>query len=302
MKAVQLHGYGGVEQLVYEDVPTPAPGRGEVLVRMLATSVNPVDYKIRSGMMKDRTPLQFPVILGRDVAGEVAKTGEEVPHLRPGDRVMGLVNHSYAEFLVAKADDLCKIPEGLDVTKAGVIPLVTLTGSQLIEKGVGPTRGYTILVTGAVGNVGRTAVFVAKQRGAHVIAGIRARQKSDAQPLGADMLIALDKDDEVAAIPDLDAIADTIDGETIGKLLPHLKSNGFLASVLGKPAAAEKAGIQIHPVLSQPDAQRLQELASDVRDGRLKIPIAKTFKLSEIREAHQLAEKGDVTGKIAILP
>jgi NADPH:quinone reductase-like Zn-dependent oxidoreductase len=302
MKAVLLKGYGGPEQLIYEDIPTPSPSRGEVLVRMLATSINPIDYKLRSGGMKDVTPLQFPVILGRDVAGEVAVTGENVTRFRVGDRVMGLVNHSYAEFVVAKADDLTKIPEGLDVQKAGVIPLVTLTGAQLIEKGVQPTRGQTILVTGGAGNVGRTAVFVAKQHGAKVIAGIKAKQKSEAQSLGADMLIALDKDDELSAVPDLDAIADTIDGETIAKLLPHLKPNGVLASVLGKPAAAEKAGIKVNAIFAQPDAERLHQLAADVRDGRLKIPIAKTFKLSEIRQAHEFAEKGDIVGKILIIP
>lgn len=302
MKAVQLQGYGGPEQLVYEDVPTPSPASGEVLVRVLATSINPIDYKLRSGQMKEQMPIQFPVILGRDVAGEVAIVGENVTRFRVGDRVMGMVNQSYAEFLVAKADDLTKIPEGLDVQKAGVIPLVALTGAQLMEKGVQPARGQTILVTGAVGNVGRTAVFVAKQHGAKVIAGIKAKQKSEAQSIGADMLIALDKDDELNAVPDLDAIADTIDGETIAKLLPHLKSNGVLASVLGKPAAAEKAGIKVNAVFAKPDAERLHELAADVRDGRLRIPIAKTFKLSEIRQAQQFAEKGDVIGKILIVP
>jgi NADPH:quinone reductase-like Zn-dependent oxidoreductase len=303
MKAVQLHGYGGVEQLAYEEVPTPRPGNGEVLVRMLATSINPIDYKIRSGRMKQAMPVQFPLILGYDVAGEVAQTGEGVSGFRIGDRVMGMVNNSHAEFLVAKADTLAKVPEGLDLQKAGVIPTVTLTGAQLIEKGVQPVRGQTILVTGAAGSVGRTALFVAKQHGAKTVAGIRARQKDDAQSLGADMLIALDKDEELSAAPDLDAIADTINGDTIGKLLPHLKKGGVLGSVLvGKPAAAEKAGIRVNAVVTRPDSERLYQLACDVRDGRLKIPIARTFKLNEIRRAHELAEKGGVAGKILIIP
>ncbi len=302
MKAIVLRNYGGPEELQYEEVPTPQPGNGEVLIRVLATSVNPIDYKIRSGKMKDVMPLQFPAILGRDVAGEVVDTGRNVAKLQTGDRVLGLVNHSYAEFLIATADDLAKIPEGLDIQKAGVIPLVTLTGTQLIENGVQPSRGQTVLVTGAVGNVGRTAAFVARQHGAKVLAGIKASQKSDAQSIGADMLVALDKEDEVNAMPDLDAIADTIDGDTIAKLIPHLKKSGVLASVLGKPPAAEKAGVRVQAVYARPDADRLRQLAADVRDGKLKIPIARTFRFSEIRQAHELAEKGEIVGKILLVP
>src|ERR1017187_5953272 len=114
MKAVLLHGYGGVDQLSYEDVPEPVPGPGEVLVRVISTSVNPIDYKIRSGMLKVRMPLKFPAILGRDVAGEVRSLSEGVTRFRVGDKVMGLVNRSYAEYLTANADVLARIPECLD--------------------------------------------------------------------------------------------------------------------------------------------------------------------------------------------
>jgi len=139
------------------------------------------------------------------------------------------VNHSYAEYLAAKADDLGDVPEGLDLKDAGVLPLVLLTGAQLIEEGVQPKPGELILVTGAVGSVGRTAVYVAKQHGAKVIAGVRADQKSEAQSLGADRVIALDNDSEVAELPELDAIADTVGGETVVKLIPHIKKSGRLA-------------------------------------------------------------------------
>jgi NADPH:quinone reductase-like Zn-dependent oxidoreductase len=117
MKAVQLYGYGDVDQLRYEDVPDPKPGPGEVLVKVLSTSVNPIDFKLRSGAMKERRPLQFPFILGRDVAGEVTELGPGVENLKVGDAVLGLVNHSYAQYLVAKATDLAKAPAGLDFPK-----------------------------------------------------------------------------------------------------------------------------------------------------------------------------------------
>ena len=219
MKAVLLLGYGGVDQLMYGDFPDPHPAAGEVVVRVISTSVNPIDYKIRSGAMKERMKLEFPVILGRDVAGEVTELGEGVTKFKRGDLVMGLVNHSYAEYLSAKADDLARIPEGLGPKDAGVLPLVTETGAQLIENGVRPRSGETVLVTGAAGGVGRTAVHVAKQHGATVIAGVKHDQKDEAQSLGADRVTALDDEAGLSTIPELDAIADTIGGATIGRLI-----------------------------------------------------------------------------------
>ncbi|MDQ1468554.1 MAG: hypothetical protein QOJ99_34 [Bryobacterales bacterium] len=301
MKAVLMKGYGGVDQLEYGDVPTPEPKAGEVLVRVIATSVNPVDYKIRSGAMKERMHLDFPVVPGRDVAGEVTAVGAGVTKFRPGDRVMGLVNHSYAEYLTASADVLTRIPERLDPRDAGVIPLVALTGAQLIENGVKPVSGEVVLVTGALGSVGRTAVYVATQHGAKVIGGVRSSQKAEAESLGADSVVALDDDKDLAGLPELDAIADTVNGDTLAKLIPKLKQSGRLATVLGKPDVAEKAGIDVRPVWSQPDPERLYRLAEDFRDGKLKIPIAKRMHLSDAREAQQTAEKG-VNGKIALLP
>jgi NADPH:quinone reductase-like Zn-dependent oxidoreductase len=176
MKAVLLYEYGDASRLRYEDAAQPVAAAGEVLVRVISTSVNPIDYKLRSGAMKDMMPLTFPVILGRDVAGEVVALGDGVTTLKRGDLVMGLVNHSYAEYLTAKVEVLAMIPEGLDAAEAGVLPLILETGSQLIENGVQPQAGETILVTGASGSVGRTAVFVAKEHGAIVIAGVRREQ------------------------------------------------------------------------------------------------------------------------------
>ena len=175
MKAVTMNGYGGVDQLRYEDVPDPTPGPEEVLVKVAATSVNPIDWKIRRGELRNALPLQFPVILGRDLAGEIVESGSRVTQWRKGQRVMGLVNRAYAELLVAASDTLTTIPEGLSDHQAGALPLVTTTGAQLIDS-IRPERGTTILVTGAFGNVGRTAVYVAKQRGARVIAAVRRRR------------------------------------------------------------------------------------------------------------------------------
>lgn len=300
MKAVQLHGYGDVDQLRYEDVPTPKPGPGEVLVKVAVTSVNPIDWKIRRGYLKDVMPLQFPVILGRDVAGEVVEIGANVSKWKPGQKVMGLVNRSYAEFLTVSADVLAAIPDGLDMEQAGVLPLVTTTGTQLADH-TQPKPGDTILVTGALGSVGRTAVYTAKQKGARVIAGVRARQKQDAATLGADQVVAIDSDEEMNGLPELDGIADTVDHDVIEKLLRKIKRGGVLGSVLGKPKGAEGKDIRVAAFMAQPDAARLEKSAEAVRTGVLTIPIARKFKLSEAREAQKLSEQGAIDGKIALV-
>lgn len=300
MKAVQLHGYGDVDQLAYEDVPAPKPGPGEVLVKVAVTSVNPIDWKIRKGDLKAVMPLRFPVILGRDVAGEVVESGANVSKWKPGQKVMGVVNRSYAEFLTAPAEVLALVPEGLDMEQAGVLPLVVTTGAQLADHAQ-PKSGKTILVTGALGQVGRSAVYAAKQKGARVIAGVRAQQKQDAGALEADQVVAIDSDTEIDALPELDAIADTVDHDVIGKLLRKLKRGGVLASVVGKPKAAEGNDIRVAAFVSQPDAARLEKLAEAVRAGALTIPIARRFKLSEAREAQKLSEQGRTDGKIALV-
>jgi len=300
MKAVQLHGYGGVSQLRYEEVPTPTPGPQEVLVKVAATSVNPIDWKIRRGDLKEVMPLQFPVILGRDVAGEVVETGAKVSQWKPGQKVMGLVNRSYAEFVSAAADAFAPIPEGLDMEQAAALPLVTTTGAQLIQH-VQPKRGDTVLVTGALGSVGRTAVYVARQLGARVIAGVRAKQQQEAESLGADQIVAIDDDREIESLPQLDAIADTVGHDVIGRLIPKLKRGGVLGSVLGKPQAAEGKDIRVETFMAQPDPARLRQLAEAVQGGAFNIPVARTFKLSEAAEAQTLSEQGGVDGKIVLV-
>ena len=298
MKAVQLHGYGGVDQLRYEDVPDPKPGPGEVLVRVAATSVNPIDWKIRAGYLKDRMPLQFPVILGRDVAGEIA---EDAGRWRKGQKVLGLANRTYAELVNVPADVLASLPDGLEERQAGALPLVLTTGAQLMEA-VRPEAGQTVLVTGALGNVGRTAVYVARQRGARVIAGVLARQKPKALSLGADRIIATDSDDEIQGLPELDAIADTVGEPLVAKLIEKLRPGGTLGSVLGRPKSAEGKQIRVEAILAHADAMLLHRLADAVRKGELDIPVARTFSLKDAAQAQALAEQGGVDGKVVLLP
>ena len=301
MKAVLLHGYGDVSRLSYEDAAMPVPAAGEVLVKTIAVSINPIDWKLRRGDLKEMMPLAFPAILGRDLSGEVVAVGEGVIGLTAGDSVFGLVNRSYAEYVVCKPEDPARTPEGLDTIDAAALPLVLLTGAQVIELGIRPGPGEVVLVTGAIGGVGRTAVHVAKQRGAYVIAGVRASQRIEAETLGADRVIALDDVKEIAALPDLDAIADMVGHETIDRLLPHIRKNGVLATVVGAPASAEGRDLRVVPIWAQPGSARLEELGEEVARGLFSIPISKRFKLAQIREAQQLAENGGI-GKVVLTP
>jgi NADPH:quinone reductase-like Zn-dependent oxidoreductase len=301
MMAVLLHGYGGVDRLSYEETPMPEPAFGEVLVKTFAASINPIDWKLRRGDLKNMRPLEFPAILGRDLSGEVVALGGGETSLKVGERVFGLVNRSYAEYVACKSEDLARTPDNLDSVDAAALPLVLLTGAQVIELGIRPRSGETILITGAIGGVGRTAVHVAKQHGAHVIAGVRANQRNMAEDLGADRVIALDDLKEMAALPQLDAVADMVGHETIERILPHIRKNGVLATVLGKPEAAEGRDLRVVAIWAQPDSSRLAELGREVALGLFSIPINRKFKFSQIREAQQLAEKGGV-GKIVLTP
>lgn len=301
MKAVVLHEYGGPENLKYEDVDDPVPGEGEVLVRLSATSVNPIDYKMRSGAVKDYFPVTFPAILGRDIAGLVRALGPGVSGFAVGDKVMALGRSSYAELVVVKAQDVALVPEGLDHVEAAALPLVTLTGEQLVTRGTGIKAGQTILVAGAVGGVGRSAVWTAKKAGAKVIAGVRKSQLKEAKELGADEVIALDDPSAMEKLGFVDAVADAVGGKTAEALMAKVKQGGVFASVLGPPGNAKMhPTVQVNPIVVVPDAKMLRELGEDVAAKRLTIPIDRMIPLKEAAEGQAAAEKGGI-GKVLLL-
>jgi NADPH:quinone reductase-like Zn-dependent oxidoreductase len=301
MKAVVVYEYGGPEVLKFEEYPDPVPGRGEVLVRVAAASVNPIDYKRRAGLTKDFYLLTFPGLIGVDVAGTVVKVGPGVEDFTAGNRVFAMADNTYAELCVVKANILADIPEGLDLIQAAALPLVTTTGHQLLSA-TGIKAGQTVMVVGAAGSVGRSAVFIAKERGATVIAGVRKKQMDEAKTFGADQVVATDDDTAIANLPSLDAIADTVGGRTAEELIAKVKPGGVFASVLGAPRNAEKyPTVKVVPVYATPDAKTLQFMAEAVRDGKLVIPIIRKLPLSEAAEAQALAEKGGI-GKILLVP
>ncbi len=300
MKAVVVHQYGGPEVLMFEEYPDPVPGPGEVLVRVAATSVNPLDYKRRAGLTKDYYPIKFPGLIGVDIAGTVVKIGPGVDGFSVGDRVFTMADNTYAELCVVNAAILAKVPEGLDLIQAAALPLVTTTGNQLLSA-TEIKAGQTVMVVGAVGNVGRSAVFTAKDRGATVIAGVLKRQMDEAKSVAADQEVATDDDSAIANVPLLDAVADTVGGRIAEKLIAKVRPGGVFASVLGAPQnAAKYPSVKVVFVFSKFDRKTLQFMAKAVRDGKLIIPISQRLPLSEAAEAQAAAEKGGV-GKILLV-
>ena len=302
MKAAVLHEYGGPSNLKYEDFPDPHPGPGEVRVHVMAVSINPVDWKMRSGAAKDKFPLQFPAILGRDVAGIVESLGEGVTDFKPGDKVFTLALHTYAEFCTVKATDLAKVPDGLDMTDASTVPLGSCTGNQLMRESCYVQPGQIVLVTGAVGSVGRCALLAAQEIGAKVIAGVRKKQMNEALALGAASAIDLDDDDELARLDTLDCIADTVGGKVVPKLLAKLKPGGTYGSLLGPPEdAALHPLARIKPITAHPDAATVAHYGEALRDKKLQLKVARILPLSQAGEGQAEAEKGG-KGKIVLVP
>ena len=301
MKAIVVHEYGGPEVLKYEDYPDPVPGPGEVLVRVAAASVNPLDYKRRAGLTKNFYPIKFPGLIGVDMSGTVAKIGPGVEGFSVGDQVFAMADDTYAELCVVKAAVLAKVPKGLDLIQAAALPLVTTTGNQLLSA-TGVKAGETVLVVGAVGNVGRSAVFTAKTRGATVIAGVLTRQLDEARTVGADQAVATDNDPAIANLPPVDAVADTVGGRTAEKLIAKVKPGGVYASVVEAPQnAAKYPSVRVVHVFSKFDRKTLEFMAEAVRDGKLVIPISQKLPLSEAAQAQAIAEKGG-GGKILLVP
>jgi len=300
MKAVVVHQYGGPQVLKFEEYPDPVPGPGEVLVRVAASSVNPIDYKRRAGLTKDFYPLKFPGLIGVDLSGTVAKIGPGVEDFSVGDQVFAMADDTYAELCAVKAAILAKVPKGLDLIQAAALPLVTTTGNQLLLA-TGVKAGQTVLIVGAAGNVGRSAVFTAKAGAATVVAGVLKRQIDDAKTVGADQVVATDDDAAIASLPPLDAVADTVGGRTAEKLIAKIKPGGVYASVVELPQnAAKYPSVKVVHVFSKFDRKTLEFMAEAVRDGKLVIPISLRLPLSEAAEAQAKAEKGGV-GKILLV-
>jgi NADPH:quinone reductase-like Zn-dependent oxidoreductase len=303
MRAVVLHEYGGPENLKFEDnVPDPQISGNSVLISAAAASVNPIDWKLRSGARRKDFPLTFPVILGRDVSGVVRTVGPNVKQFKPGDRVLALSNATYAELVAVNDADVTHMPDGLNLADAAAIPLISLTGDQLVRLATNVQKGWAVLVTGALGSVGRAAVHTAMKIGAEVFAGVRGKELDEARGLGVAGVLAIDDDGAIKEFRMVDAIADTVGGDVAAKLIAKVKPGGSFgySAVLPQSAVAQNPAVKIKRVSAQPDPSTVREFAEDMRDGKFVLPIGRRMPLSDAAEAHVLGERGGI-GKIILL-
>jgi NADPH:quinone reductase-like Zn-dependent oxidoreductase len=303
VKAVRLHEYGGPENLKYEEhVPEPTLSADSVLIEAAATSVNPIDLKIRSGAVQKFFPRKLPIILGVDVSGVVRAVGANIRAFQPGDRVLAMSDATYAELVAVEGSGLTHAPEGLNLVDAAALPIISLTGDQLVRLSARVKAGQTVLVTGALGSVGRAAVHTAKKLGAQVIAGVRARQLADARTLDVAGTVAIDDDAAIAALAPVDAVADTVGGETAGKLFGRVKNGGNFGytSVFPEGVRQRNATVTVTQVWARAAPATVREFAEDFRDGKFLLPIGRRLPLSQASEAHAVAQRGD-SGKIVLV-
>jgi NADPH:quinone reductase-like Zn-dependent oxidoreductase len=271
-------------------------------VEAAAASVNPIDWKVRSGARQKDFPLKLPAILGQDVSGVVRAVGQNIRTFKPGDRVLALANATYAQFVVVQGSVLTHLPEGLNLIDSAAIPLVALTGDQLVRLVVRAQFGQTLLVSGALGSVGRSAVHTAKKLGATVIAGVRARQLPEARLLEVSDAVAIDDDSAIAKLSMVDSVADTVGGDTAAKLFGKVRDGGSFgyASVIPDGLSKLNPTVSITRVFARPDASKVREFADDVRDGKFLLPISRRLPLRDAAEAHALVQKGGA-GKIVLV-
>jgi len=307
IKAARIAAYGGPDAFSIDTVPEPIPGPGEVLIKVAAAAVNPVDVKLRKGSFAMFMPLQFPAQLGGDVSGTVEALGEGVTAFKAGDRVMGMINPmqdgAYAEKIVAPAAAFVAVPDGLDLVDAGALPMGALTGIQLIELGTKAKPGQRILVTGANGSVGRAAVYTAAQAGALVVAGVRGHAKGALAGLPIADVVDIGDAEEVAAAGPYDAIADTVGDRLAERLTKYVRSGGVLASVVSPPPLPPAdSPVTSAPVWVSFDGPRLTRFVEDYIRNGWSMPVAHRFKLADVAKAHAEMEAGGVGGKILLVP
>ena len=298
MKASVVTAYGGPEVMKYQGVPDPNPYK-------MATGWphrhQPRRYPRAYRQVED-WQLHFPAIIGLDVSGTVIATGDGVADLKPGDRVCGWSYHTYAELVADKAILFAKVPETMDLVDAAALPIVGLTGCQLISVASGLQAGQTVLVSGAAGAVGRCAVYMAKTSGAHVIAGVRHFQLDQAQSIGADETIALDDAAAFATVPQVDVVANTLRGKAATALLAKVKDGGTFASVTGAPdGAGNYPKVRVVSFRSKQDRTGIAFIADAVNAGKLTIPIGRREALENAGAAQAAFTKGGI-GKVLLVP
>ncbi|MEP0834615.1 NADP-dependent oxidoreductase [Microcoleus sp. AS-A8] len=306
MKAVRIHTHGGPETLVYEDAPRPTPLTNEVLIRVRAASVNPIDWKIRDGYGQDIFNHQMPLILGWDVAGTIEAVGPEVDKFKLGDPVYGytslLRDGAYAEFIVAKQEEIALKPASLDFIQAAAIPIAALTTWQALFDTAALQVNQKVLIHAASGGVGSIAVQLAKAKGAYVIGTASARNADFVRELGVDEFIDYQSTPFETVVHDVDVVFDTIGGDTQERSFGVLRTGGFLVSIVGAPSQELTAQHDVRSAMlpAQPNATQLSEITQLIDAGKVKPFVETVLPLSQARQAHEMSQSGRTRGKIVL--
>jgi NADPH:quinone reductase-like Zn-dependent oxidoreductase len=301
IKAVRIAKYGGSEQLKYEEVPLPRLGPNHVLAKVRYAGVNPVDWKIREGDMKQVFAVSFPLTLGHDFAGEILNAGGDSGRFSTGERVFGFGDGTYAETTEAAISDIATIPEKIDFPVAAALPTAGLTALQAIRDYVQPKPGISILIHGAAGAVGSFATQIAIARSARVIATASGEDVAYLRSLGQVQVIDYKKE-RSEAVGQVDAVLDLIGGETATRSYAMVRKGGVMVSALGAANAelATLAGIRGVNVAMKRSAADLAELAGLVERGDVKPRMGQVFGLDQSREAQDTSQQGRAKGKILL--
>jgi NADPH:quinone reductase-like Zn-dependent oxidoreductase len=304
MKAVIVRQYGGPEVLKLEDVPRPEPKEDEVLVRVIAAGVNPIDAIVREGTYAKKFGTHLPWVPGFDIAGVVEKTGAKVTRLKTGDAVYGYVpgGGGYGEYAVAKEGDVAPKPKSLSFVAASSVPLAALTAWQALIDAAKLRAGQTVLIHGGSGGVGTMAIQIAKARGARVIATASSRNQDLLKELGADVTIDYAKTKFEDVAKDVDVVLDSVGDDTLARSYGVVKKGGFIATLVARPDQAEldKSGIRGASISVKPNAEELAEIAKLIEAKKIKPVVTRMIPLADAVTAQQQIATHHTRGKIVL--
>ena len=303
MKTLQIQQYGGEEQLQMVEIPKPKAGKGQVVVRIVATTFNPFDFKLASGAMKQMAPLQFPFVPGVDFSGVVDAVGEGVMELRAGDEVFGDpgMGGTYAEYIAVSAGQVALKPKKLSHIEAASLALAAQTAIQMVDR-ANLQKGQTVLIQGASGAVGSIAVQIAQHRGARVIATGTRESAQRLKQYGADVVVDYKTQRFEDHARNVDAVLDAVGGEVLERSFAVLKPGGVLVAITQPPSEdlAKKHEVKASMLVTQSSSECLRRIAELADAGHIKPFIGKVYPLSEVRNAWQEARAGRVEGKIVL--
>lgn len=301
MKAALIGEYGNNDVVRIVDIERPEPEAGEILAKVHAAGVNPVDWKIRSGAGQ-RLGLVLPIRLGGEFVGTIEKLGQGVSGFERGDAVFGMVRTGgFAEYAIAEASDIARKPSNLDFVQAAALPLAGSTAWQAMFDKAGLVGGQRLLITNSSGGVGSLAVQFAKAKGVHVTAVASARNEAYVRGLGADEFIDYTSQPFEQVARDMDVVFDTVGGETFERAFQTLRKGGFLVTAVAFPKdEAERYGVHMARASTVPNGQELASIADLVEAGKVTPHVETVLPLAEVKQALALSEAGRTRGKIVV--